>query len=732
MSWEGQGAAPGDVLTWDGSRKIWAQPGGVSANDFYINGLTGNDASDGLTAGTAVKTIPGLQVRLPSEFSDFLRIHILDTTAITIPDGVWKLPVGLGGAAPLQIIGSYAQDAGGGGSGTRTIDAAGVGTDSIVDAGGGLTVDYYRGFVVRRTGGTGMWTRYFVTGNTATTLVLALPWVNGGAPVDGDTYVIEKAAAELRWDEAVIDLGGVVVADGVLWSAQGHAGIARMTFANGSIYVPGNRFYGYGGRVGVDFASLRTLDVVEMTYDGLSRYPTEMPDQLGVFVSAADLYANTSRSDITIVLSSGPLSWLSGGGHNPPEANMDFLAERGSTLLLVDSHWSCDSNGVADYGGSVISIKSAAGSSAFATMTNGSLMAENGGVFHAVGLDVSGGSHDGFRADSGGLVVLANCTGTANTLYGAKAMRGGKVFATGTTTTGASGDVGVDNPGAGFVAMTWAQLAANLAVTDTVKFGAYNLTADGNVAQNVALGNLLSALAGLGLVTDSATRDYDPTSVANLTAWWRADWGHDRSTNPATWTDQTRNLWAPTQAVAGQRPTYTAICAEVNNEAGLDFDAGDDLQYTSFSSLAGGGLTVFYVARCVAPAGSNYLCSEPSAIAIIQDTNLRYAQINAAWGRYASIATGPLVSHFVFDGTLTGDANRLKVYEGNVLQTLTFGGGAVPATISGTGVLTIGANDNVPNFGWNGRLYELIVYQRALTAAEQLIVYTYLKNRYSL
>jgi hypothetical protein len=71
----------------------------------------------------------------------------------------------------------------------------------------------------------------------------------------------------------------------------------------------------------------------------------------------------------------------------------------------------------------------------------------------------------------------------------------------------------------------------------------------------------------------------------------------------------------------------------------------------------------------------------------------------------------------VYDGSLTGDANRLKGYVDGVQRTLSFAGGVVPASFATSGNFIIG-NVNTLTRYWNGKIDEVKVYNRALSASE--------------
>lgn len=80
---------------------------------------------------------------------------------------------------------------------------------------------------------------------------------------------------------------------------------------------------------------------------------------------------------------------------------------------------------------------------------------------------------------------------------------------------------------------------------------------------------------------------------------------------------------------------------------------------------------------------------------------------------------------FVFDGTQTGDANRLKFYKNGSPVTITSFGGTIPSTIPNTssslcisGIETNIGEGCTNNRFWNGKIDEVRIYNRDLTASE--------------
>lgn len=79
----------------------------------------------------------------------------------------------------------------------------------------------------------------------------------------------------------------------------------------------------------------------------------------------------------------------------------------------------------------------------------------------------------------------------------------------------------------------------------------------------------------------------------------------------------------------------------------------------------------------------------------------------------------------VFDGTKTGNNNRLKIYINGVAETLDFGGTTVPSTLSNTSWdMVIGSTDTSTGNRWfDGVLDEIRLYNRPLSAEEALQLY---------
>lgn len=71
----------------------------------------------------------------------------------------------------------------------------------------------------------------------------------------------------------------------------------------------------------------------------------------------------------------------------------------------------------------------------------------------------------------------------------------------------------------------------------------------------------------------------------------------------------------------------------------------------------------------------------------------------------------------VFDGTLSGNANRLKIYLNGTQETLTFNG-TIPATTANTTTDSFFTGSITGSFVWDGRIDELGIWSRDLTSTE--------------
>jgi hypothetical protein len=102
-----------------------------------------------------------------------------------------------------------------------------------------------------------------------------------------------------------------------------------------------------------------------------------------------------------------------------------------------------------------------------------------------------------------------------------------------------------------------------------------------------------------------------------------------------------------------------------------------------------------------------------------------------AYGTIANTSTNWQYLTMVFDGTQTGNSNRLKCYINGILLSVTYNG-TIPATTSASdSVFLIGYYPNPVNYS-DGNIANVQIYNRALSATEVLQNYNAQKSRFGL
>lgn len=97
---------------------------------------------------------------------------------------------------------------------------------------------------------------------------------------------------------------------------------------------------------------------------------------------------------------------------------------------------------------------------------------------------------------------------------------------------------------------------------------------------------------------------------------------------------------------------------------------------------------------------------------------------NMEFASFATVASTWYHLAVVFDGSLSGNANRLKVYQNGSALTLSVVAGAVPATLrNGTAPFHLGKFGGALTRYHNGRLDEVGLWSRALTSGEVAQLY---------
>lgn len=221
--------------------------------------------------------------------------------------------------------------------------------------------------------------------------------------------------------------------------------------------------------------------------------------------------------------------------------------------------------------------------------------------------------------------------------------------------------------------------------------------------------SLIVFIASLVIASGPAPISATPSS-ANLVAHW----SYDQSTG-TTLTDNSGNGHTGT---FGSTPTWTA--GKINNS--LKFDGSDVVKLGNITQM--NGINKLTLAAWIkrTSTGSMVLLGKQTsnqdvAIEAWSDGYV-YFQMSKGSDTYGKVALNDTAWHhvaMVFDGTQTGNANRLKAYVDGVQKTLAFNGTVGTTTTTSTTTFNIG---KVGSDYSNGQIDDTWLYARALSQAE--------------
>jgi len=215
---------------------------------------------------------------------------------------------------------------------------------------------------------------------------------------------------------------------------------------------------------------------------------------------------------------------------------------------------------------------------------------------------------------------------------------------------------------------------------------------------------------------------FQPTKLAGLLGWWRADLGTTVATGVSAWADQSGNGFAATQAVGANQPTLVAAHVALNSQAALSFDTTDSFA-VDLDSVTDKDYSVFFVLDPTAATGRYDLFDALSDDRLVFAHRISGADdpgyYNGSWRDSLVAATDdPQSLCYILEQGVGG-----KVYVDGVQigGTLDY---ASKLTISGITMPSVRPETMV--------IAEVIVYSRALTTAERGEVDAYLAARYGL
>lgn len=232
----------------------------------------------------------------------------------------------------------------------------------------------------------------------------------------------------------------------------------------------------------------------------------------------------------------------------------------------------------------------------------------------------------------------------------------------------------------------------------------------------------------------NASQAFVPNKFANLIGWWDAT---DRATvidsggAVSQWIDKSRNSGDVTQSVEIQKPEY--VLSSINGLPAVVFNGVDaQLLIGTFSSFTSGAKTILEVfqsdtltsTRVPVFIGST-AAAEGFCLLMPQDS-ARFTSF-VFGGQQARIAPNN-VNPNIAVGTVDAGGN-VELYINGVIATIFV---TPPSAINLSNDIAFGGSNGAPSFPYQGRVGEIIIYDRVLPDLERMAVESYLSNKWSI
>jgi len=228
---------------------------------------------------------------------------------------------------------------------------------------------------------------------------------------------------------------------------------------------------------------------------------------------------------------------------------------------------------------------------------------------------------------------------------------------------------------------------------------------------------------GLGLWKSSGGGNVTPLSIAGSALIVDYDPAYEYALNSGNLSALGNNASAATTydlttAAAGNQPPYNTVDATANNRPTIgNFDGSADcLRNLTANPIAGRTqCTAFLVAQINPVIGQLIIsgASTPMAIQVLSNTMYVYSS-GSNYGQLTYSSTAWVIVELVYDGTQTGNANRLKLFINGTQQTLTFSG-TIPAILAASTTFFMGALNDAAAVPFAGKIAQYLVVNSADT-----------------
>lgn len=286
--------------------------------DVYANSDSGNDALDGLTVQTAVRTLGRAAEIMSDSYRGAMRLHLDGSAAFSTAASEWYAPRAGGlGSTPVELMGTWWSPDG---YGTRTV--IGVGPDWIEWDGPSLGSDEMAQYAarVRFTDGPASGAHFTITTNGGIRFNVAFAWLNAASPPTvGNHFVVERPKTYIDTTSQCALRGGPIISDGIMWRQPTGSGLiiaTEFTFRGGGGFVPNS------GRVRVHSGG--RLGSVGITWgvDFHNRHPGAIPQPwVGWLQNSGDLDVSQGGA-------------VCGSGHF---RSFDMIVDSGGSVVLYDA-----------------------------------------------------------------------------------------------------------------------------------------------------------------------------------------------------------------------------------------------------------------------------------------------------------------------------------------------------------------------------------------------------------
>ena len=245
---------------------------------------------------------------------------------------------------------------------------------------------------------------------------------------------------------------------------------------------------------------------------------------------------------------------------------------------------------------------------------------------------------------------------------------------------------------------------------------------------------MLGLGANLMLKNGGGGAAFSPTDIAGLLLWLDASQivGLNDGDPVSTWTDLSYNNGDATQSTGSKKPTFKI--AVQNGRNAVRFDGVDDyIENSIWTGLSGvSAATVLAVCRTTTANDYAFAWHSLDRMRVMQGTGQTAFSTASAtiYGSYPQASTSTLVNTCIYDGSASGNANRLRTWIDGSQQTLSFTG-TVPATLdAGNGHTVGGQTGGGGGYDWSGDVCEVIVYGSALSDANRQLLESYLRTKW--